>query len=37
METLTASQVIIELYKLLDKVAVLHEPIQITEKRCDAV
>jgi antitoxin YefM len=37
MTTLTASQARTELYKLLDKVAVSHEPIQITGKRNSAV
>ncbi len=37
MTTLTASQARAELYKLLDKVAVSHEPIQITGKRNNAV
>ncbi len=37
MTTLTASQARAELYKLLDKVAVSHEPIQITGKRNSAV
>ena len=37
MTTLTASQARTELYKLLDKVAVSHEPIQITGKRNNAV
>ena len=37
MTTLTASQARAELYRLLDKVAVSHEPIQITGKRNSAV
>ncbi len=37
MTTLTASQARTELYKLLDKVAISHEPIQITGKRNSAV
>ena len=37
MTTLTASQARAELYKLLDKVAVSHEPIQITGKRNNTV
>ncbi len=37
MTTLTASQARAELYKLLDKVATSHEPIQITGKRNNAV
>ncbi len=37
MTTLTASQARAELYKLLDKVAASHEPIQITGKRNNAV
>ncbi|MBC8549223.1 MAG: type II toxin-antitoxin system Phd/YefM family antitoxin [Candidatus Brocadiales bacterium] len=37
MTTLTASQARAELYKLLDKVAASHEPIQITGKRNSAV
>ncbi len=37
MTTLTASQARTELYKLLDKVATSHEPIQITGKRNNAV
>ncbi len=37
MTTLTASQARTELYKLLDKVAISHEPIQITGKRNNAV
>ncbi len=37
MTTLTASQARTELYKLLDKVALSHEPIQITGKRNSAV
>ncbi len=37
MTTLTASQARTELDKLLDKVAVSHEPIQITGKRNNAV
>lgn len=37
METLTASLARINLYKLLDKAAESHEPIQITGKRNNAV
>lgn len=37
MTTLTASQARTELYKLLDKVATSHEPIQITGKRNNAI
>ena len=37
MTTLTASQARTELDRLLDKVAVSHEPIQITGKRNNAV
>lgn len=37
MTTLTASQARAELYKLLDKVAASHEPVQITGKRNSAV
>jgi prevent-host-death family protein len=37
MTTLTASRARINLYKLLDKAAVSHEPIQITGKRNNAV
>ena len=37
MTTLTANQARAKLYKLLDKVAVSHEPIQITAKRNNAV
>ena len=37
MTTLTASQARAKLYKLLDKVASSHEPIQITGKRNNAV
>ncbi len=37
MTTLTASQARSELYKLLDKVATSHEPIQIAGKRNNAV
>ena len=37
MTTLTASQARKTLYKLLDKVAASHEPIQITGKRNNAV
>ncbi len=37
MTTLTASQARTALYKLLDKVATSHEPIQITGKRNNAV
>jgi prevent-host-death family protein len=37
MTTLTASQARTKLYKLLDKVASSHEPIQITGKRNNAV
>lgn len=37
MTTLTASEARAKLYKLLDRVAKSHEPIQITGKRHDAV
>ncbi|MEE9605444.1 MAG: type II toxin-antitoxin system Phd/YefM family antitoxin [Candidatus Scalindua sp.] len=37
MTTLTVSQARTKLYKLLDKVASSHEPIQITGKRNNAV
>ncbi|MFH1957778.1 MAG: type II toxin-antitoxin system Phd/YefM family antitoxin [bacterium] len=37
MITLTASQVRGNIYKLLDRTAQLHEPIQITGKRNNAV
>ncbi len=37
MTTLTASQARNTLYKLLDKTALSHEPIQITGKRHNAV
>jgi len=37
MTTLTASEARAKLYKLLDKTAVSHEPIQITGKRHNAV
>ncbi len=37
MTSLTASQARTALYKLLDKVATSHEPIQITGKRNNAV
>lgn len=37
MTTLTASQARAQLYKLLDKAASSHEPIQITGKRANAV
>ena len=37
MTTLTVSEARAKLYKLLDKVAESHEPIQITGKRHDAV
>jgi len=37
MTTLTASEARTKLYKLLDKVAESHEPIQITGKRNDAI
>jgi len=37
MTTLTASKARSNLYKLLDRVAQLHEPIQITGKRNNAV
>ncbi len=37
MTTLTASQARTKLYKLLDKVASSHEPIQITGKRNNAI
>ncbi len=37
MITLTASEARAKLYKLLDKTALSHEPIQITGKRHNAV
>ena len=37
MTTLTASQARVALYKLLDKTAQSHQPIQITGKRHNAV
>lgn len=37
MTTLTVSQARAKLYKLLDKAAASHEPIQITGKRNNAV
>ncbi len=37
MTTLTASQARTQLYKLLDKAAESHEPIQITGKRHNAI
>lgn len=37
MTTLTASQARAKLYKLLDKAANSHEPVQITGKRHNAV
>ena len=37
MTTLTVSEARAKLYKLLDKAAVSHEPIQITGKRHNAV
>lgn len=37
MTTLTASEARAKLYKLLDETAELHEPIQITGKRHNAV
>lgn len=37
MTTLTASKARVDLYKLLDKTAESHEPIQITGKRHNAV
>ena len=37
MTTLTVSQARTKLYKLLDKVASSHEPIQITGKRNNAI
>lgn len=37
MTTLTASQARTKLYKLLDKAAESHEPIQITGKRHNAI
>jgi len=37
MTTLTASQARANLYRLLDRSAVLHSPIQITGKRNNAV
>ncbi len=37
MTTLTASKARVDLYKLLDRTAESHEPIQITGKRHNAV
>lgn len=37
MATLTASKARAQLYKLLDKTAASHEPVQITGKRASAV
>ena len=37
MTTMTASQVRSNIYKLLDRTALSHEPIQITGKRNNAV
>jgi PHD/YefM family antitoxin component YafN of YafNO toxin-antitoxin module len=37
MTTLTVSEARAKLYKLLDKIAESHEPIQITGKRHDAI
>jgi antitoxin YefM len=37
MTTLTASQARVKLYKLLDKTAESHEPIQITGKRNNGI
>ncbi len=37
MTTMTASKARAQLYKLLDKAASSHEPIQITGKRANAV
>jgi len=37
MTTLTASEARARLYKLLDKTALSHEPIQITGKRHNAI
>lgn len=37
MTTLTASKARVEMYRLLDKTAESHEPIQITGKRHNAV
>ena len=37
MTTLTASEARVKIYKLLDKTAESHEPIQITGKRHSAV
>jgi len=37
MTTLTASEARTKLYKLLDKTALSHEPIQITGKRHNAI
>ena len=37
MTTLTASEARIKMYKLLDKIAESHEPIQITGKRHNAI
>lgn len=37
MTTLTASKARVQLYKLLDKTALSHEPVQITGRRHNAV
>ncbi|MBI3292533.1 MAG: type II toxin-antitoxin system Phd/YefM family antitoxin [Elusimicrobia bacterium] len=37
MTTLTASRARAKFYKLLDRAAVTHDPIQITGRRCNAV
>ncbi|MBL7081357.1 MAG: type II toxin-antitoxin system Phd/YefM family antitoxin [Candidatus Omnitrophica bacterium] len=37
MTTLTASEARVRMYKLLDKAAEFHEPIQITGKRHNAI
>ena len=37
MTTLTASQARADLYRLMDKVAAAHEPVQITGKKSDSV
>lgn len=37
MTSLTVSQARVQLYRLLDKTAVSHDPIQITGKRTNAI
>ena len=37
MTTLTASQALLRLYKLLDQTSASHEPVQITGRRHNAV